>query len=287
MAEIIDEDPYPPQGLDLSKPSIARVYDYFLGGTANWAIDRAAGDVLIQRFPGIRETALANRLFLRRVVRYLIKQGIHQFIDIGSGVPTVGNTHEVADEASPDTHVVYVDNEPVAVAHSTILLEQHGDLARHATIHADLRAPEHLWEKVAETGKINLDEPVGLLVLAVLHVAQPGPDGTDVGSKSIAKLRELLPSGSYLALSVAGTTAETADTMQDLKESYAKAGIDGILRNEDEFRELFGDFALIEPGVTWTHDWHTEEAGPDEPATPTDEVIAGQSALLAGVAKKA
>ncbi|HEX7658354.1 MAG TPA: SAM-dependent methyltransferase [Pseudonocardiaceae bacterium] len=286
MAETARKDPYPPQGVDLSKPSVARVYDYLLGGTANWAIDREFGEKISKGFPIVKLMTMANRLFLHRAVRYLVRQGVRQFVDIGSGIPTVGNTHQVADEADPETRVVYVDNEPVAVAHSTILLEQHGDLARHAAINGDLRSPDRLWKKVAETGKINLDEPIGLLVIAVLHVSQPGPNGTDVGPQAIAQYRELLPTGSYLALShvsKSGTPPVTGALLDRLKAMYDAAGNPVIWRTEDEFREFFGDFELVEPGITWTDAWHREEAGPK---ALRYEFAPGESGVLAGVARK-
>ena len=286
MAEIAGEDPIPPEGLDLSKPSVARIYDYMLGGTANWAIDRTFGDKLVEAFPLAKPMVLANRLFLHRAVRYLVRQGVRQFVDVGSGVPTVGNTHQVADEVSPDTRVVYIDHEPVAVAHSTILLEQHGEPSRHAVINADLRCPEHLWEKVAETGKINFDEPIGLLLVAVLHFAQPGPDGTDVGPRSVAKLRELLPTGSYLAMSHAcneGLPEQTTAILQRLKASYDSAVTGVNWRTVAEFRDLFGDFELVEPGIVWTDLWHPEESGPNAPVA---DAVPGGSAIRAGVARK-
>ncbi len=278
-----------PPGVDLEHPSVARVYDFYLGGTANWAIDREFGKKVLSRFPLLRPIAKANRLFLHRAVRYLVRQGVRQFIDIGSGVPTMGNTHEVADELAPgESHVVYVDNEPVAVAHSEMLLEQHGDRQRHAAINADLRHPDHLWRQVEQTGVIDLGQPVALLLIAVLHLHQPGPDGEDVGESSVARYRELVVPGSYLAISQLtpdGVSPDMERNLTDLHRMYEQSGSSSAaFRSNQEIHELFGDFALVEPGLTWTPLWHPEETGAIAPvisfASPNE------SAILAGVGRK-
>ncbi|HEX7661890.1 MAG TPA: SAM-dependent methyltransferase [Pseudonocardiaceae bacterium] len=284
MTEIASEpnpkDPYPPQGVDLSRPSVARVYDWYLGGTANWAIDRAFGQQVLDRFPLLRPIAIANRLYLHRVVRYLAKRGIRQFLDIGSGVPTMGHVHAVADEITTDSHVVYVDYEPVAVAHSKILLEKNGDPSRHAAIQGDLRDPDKLWDRVAETGVIDVEQPLALLLIAVLHVAQPGPEGEDVGPASVARFRQLMVPGSYLAVSHItddGVAPELDQKLIDLKRMYdSSSSSNGIWRSQAEIRELFGDFELIDPGMTWITEWHPEETGPNAPviefASPNESV---------------
>lgn len=283
-----DQDPVPPPGVDLQHPSVARVYDFYLEGTANWAIDREFGTRVLSSFPLLRPIAKANRLFLHRVVRHLVRHGVRQFVDIGSGVPTMGNTHQVADEVAPDdSRVVYVDHEPVAVAHSQVLLEQHGDPARHAAIQGDLREPDALWKKVAETKVVDLSKPVAVLMIAVLHVGQPGPDGRDVGPEAVARYRELLSSGSYLAISHItdeGVPEEVGEKLVELKAMYDGRSSPVIWRKHAEIRELFGDFELVEPGMGWTTDWHPEETSPMSPvirfATPNESVI------WAGVGRK-
>ncbi|HWE91625.1 MAG TPA: SAM-dependent methyltransferase [Pseudonocardiaceae bacterium] len=281
-------DPHSPKGIDLSKPSVARIYDYILGGTANWAIDREFADRMLANFPVAKDLAIANRLFLHRAVRRLARLGVRQFVDIGSGVPTMGHTHTVADEVSPGCRVVYVDNEPVAVAHSRILLEQHGDLARHAAIQGDLRDADRLWSRVAETGVIDPRQPVALLMIAVLHFAQPGPDGTDIGADAVARYRKLLPSGSYLAISHAcldGAPPVHADMLAQLKVAYDGAGNELVLRARDDIRGLFGDFELVDPGMAWAPAWHPEDARLDSPevefASPNESVV------YVGVGRKA
>jgi hypothetical protein len=282
-----DQEPVLPPGVDLEHPSVARVYDFYLGGTANWAIDREFGKKVLSRFPLLRPIAKANRLFLQRAVRHLVRQGVRQFIDIGSGVPTMGSTHEVADELSTDTKVIYIDNEPVAVAHSQMLLDQHGDTSRHAAINADLREPDELWQRVRDSKVLDLNQPVALLLMAVLHVQQPGPDGDDVGVQSLARYRQLMPSGSYLAVShitSEGVPPEVDQKLVDLKEMYDSRSSPVIWRTHEEIAELFGDFTIIDPGMTWTTLWHPEETSANAPvitfASPNESVI------WAGVGKK-
>jgi hypothetical protein len=284
----IDQGSAVPLGVDLEHPSVARVYDFYLGGTANWAIDREFGKKVLSRFPLLRPIARANRQFLHRAVRYLVRQGVHQFIDIGSGVPTMGPTHAVADELRPDSRVVYVDNEPVAVANAEMVLEQHGDPKRHAAINADLRDPDELWRRVARTGVIDFDQPVAVLLIAVLHVHQPGAHNEDLGAQSLAGYRKLLSPGSYLALShitTDGVPAAMQHNLAELKQMYdTSSSSDLIWRTRDEITALFGDFDIAEPGLTWTADWHPEESSSIAPvisfASPDESII------LAGVGRK-
>jgi hypothetical protein len=261
-----------PPGIDVTRPSVARVYDYYLGGSANWAVDREFGDRVLRRFPLLRDIAIANRLFLNRVVRYLTRQGVRQFLDVGAGVPTAGNTHQVADEmvaaggGTPDARVVYVDNEPVAVAHADILLRKEGS-DRHAAIHADLRDPDGLWEQALATGLLRQDEPVALLLIAVLHVHQPGPDGvTDIGADAVARLRELLPAGSFLAISHItdeGIPPELGERLVELKRMYdSSSSSNAIWRSRHDIEALLGDFTPVAPGWTWTPRWRPDETGP-------------------------
>lgn len=283
------QDPMLPPGVDLEHPSVARVYDYYLGGTANWAIDREFGKKVLTRFPLLRPIAKANRLFLHRVVRYLVRQGVRQFVDIGSGVPTMGNTHQVADELAPGTaHVVYVDNEPVAVAHSEMLLDQHGDRTRHAVINADLREPDQLWDQVRRTGVIDLNEPVALLLIAVLHLQQPGPDGQDVGAASVARYRELMAPGSYLAISQLtqdGVGPAMVERLDELDRMYRASGSSSAqYRSQQEIRDLFGDFTIVEPGLTWTPLWHPEETSSIAPVISFE--VPNESAIIAGAGRK-
>jgi hypothetical protein len=268
----VQADPVPPVGVDLNRPSVARVYDYYLGGTANWAIDREFADRVLDKFPLLRDVAIANRMFLNRAVRHLTRLGVKQFLDIGAGVPTAGNTHQVADEVvaesggDPDVRVVYVDNEPVAVAHAELLLDQQGDPARQAVIDGDLRDPQELWRRAMETELLDPDQPIAVMLIAVLHVQQPGPDGTDVGPRSVAALREMLPVGSYMAISHVtdeGVAPGVDDKLDEVKKMYdASSASNVIWRTRADIATLLGDFRLVEPGWAWTPEWHPEETGP-------------------------
>lgn len=269
-----------PAGLDLDRPNVARVYDFYLGGTTNYAMDRQFGEQVLADFPMLRPIARANRLFLQRAVRHLSGLGITQFVDIGSGVPTMGSTHQVADEINKDSRVVYVDYEPVAVAHSRILLEQHGDPRRHAALQGDLREPGELWQQLAATGVVDLRKPVALLFIAVLHVQQPGPGGADVGPAVLARYRKLLAPGSYLAIfhiTDDGVPPGYVEDLAELKHKYDTSSSPVVWRSQAEIAALLGDFELVEPGMTWTTLWHPEASGPDSPvvtfATPEQSVI--------------
>ncbi|SFO06355.1 SAM-dependent methyltransferase [Amycolatopsis rubida] len=265
-------DPIRPDGVDLNRPSVARVYDYYLGGTANWAVDRDFGDRVLSKFPLLRDIALSNRQLLNRVVRHLTKRGVRQFLDIGAGVPTAGNTHQVADEtlieagATPDVRVVYVDNDPVAVAHANMLLNREGDASRQAVIEADLRNPDELWREAIDTQLLDPNEPVALLLIAVLHVHQPDADGNDIGPESVARFRDLLPRGSYLAISHITDEAvpeALSAKLAELKRMYDESSSsNAIWRTREQIAALLGDFEVINPGWTWTPDWHPEEGGP-------------------------
>lgn len=252
-----DEQELAVQGIDLTHPNPARVYDWFLGGTANWAVDRELGEKAVQMFPLAKQLAQANRDFLRQVVRYCVGHGVRQFLDLGSGVPTVGNVHEIAGELDPDSRCVYVDNEPVAVAHSEILLEQNGDPSRHAVINADLRDSVHVWNTARETGVLDPDQPICLLMIAVAHFID---SDTEVQA-TIEHYRSRLPVGSYFAAShfsedgIPDTLAEhTADGLRLYRQSSAPLHS----RDRDEFGRFFQGMDLVEPGITSVTDWQTD-----------------------------
>ncbi|HJP73852.1 MAG TPA: SAM-dependent methyltransferase [Pseudonocardiaceae bacterium] len=256
-------DAIPQPKVDLDLPNVARIYDYLLGGEVNWIADRLFGDRVAKQMPLIRQMALANRQFLNRVVAYLARTGVRQFLDIGSGIPSAGNTHEVADQISTDTHVVYVDNEAVAVAHGEELLDAVGDPGRHAVVDADLRNPDDLWAKAMATGVLDPDQPIALLMISVLHLAQPGLDGQDVSYRSVARYRELLPVGSYLAIShgtTDGAPPHIAREVKQVVDSFEHASNGQIiLRSRREIELFMGDFAMVDPGMVWTPQWRPTE----------------------------
>ncbi|MEV7098331.1 SAM-dependent methyltransferase [Amycolatopsis sp. NPDC051045] len=246
----------------VDKVSVGRVYDYLLGGTHNYAVDQAFAEQQLAVLPQIREFARANRAFLGRAVRYMIAHGIRQFVDIGSGLPTQGNVHEVADLVAPgECRVVYIDNEPIARAHAQILLEQTADPARHAALDADFFDRDALWTQVRETGLIDPAEPIGMLLVALLHFM---PD-TRRPHHTLGFYRELLPPGSMLALShihVAPDDAATQAAGRQVAQAYQqRTNHAAIMRTREQIAAFFGDLPLIEPGLVWLPDWHPELAG--------------------------
>jgi hypothetical protein len=286
--------PVAPAGVDLTRPSVARVYDYYLGGTTNWAIDRQFGEKVLAMAPDVKRIALANRQFLNRAVRYLSQLGVRQFIDIGAGVPTAGNTHQIADEVAveegrtPDARVVYVDNEPVAVAHAELLLDREGDSYRHAVIHADLRSPDQLWHEALDTELLDRSKPIALLLIAVLHVQQPDSKGNDVGPESVARLRALLPAGGYLVISHAtddSVPPEMASSLANIKELYDSSSSSKVVwRPHVEIEALLGEFEVAAPGWCWTSEWRPEQSGPNAPTISFD--APNHSLVWASVGKK-
>ncbi|KAA9152477.1 methyltransferase [Amycolatopsis acidicola] len=249
-----------PEGVDLEHPNAARIYDYLLGGTANWAIDRSFGELIVKHVPMARTIARANREFLGRSVRYCVRHGVSQFLDLGSGVPTVGNVHEAADELDGSSRCVYVDREPVAVAHSELLLEEHGDPERHAVVRADFRDVAAVWKQAAATGVLDTGRPIGLILCAALHFLSPAEPAAEI----MARYRELLPGGSYLIITH-GTKEglrlppEEVAEISAVFELYEQSSTPVYSRGRAEIAGFFGDFPLVEPGLVWLPEWRPKE----------------------------
>ncbi|MBB3051522.1 hypothetical protein FHS23_002545 [Prauserella isguenensis] len=247
--------------LHLDKPNPARMYDYVLGGDLNYAMDRQLVDELMTAMPRARDTALLNRYWLRRVVRYGAQQGIRQFLDLGSGMPTVGQVHEIAQEVDPDSRVVYVDNERIAVAHSEIVLE--GD-DRAEMIGADAERVDEVLGHPTTRRLLDFDQPVMVLMSALVHYFSP--EERDAAAM-IARYRGALASGSYLALS--SFTGDQQDEEMFRAVELSKDTTEPIhLRSRDDVRELMAGFELVDPGVVFTPQWHPDSPGDvgDEPA---------------------
>src|SRR4051794_27903094 len=183
-----------PETVDMTRPSAARMYDYYLGGAHNFGVDREVASKMLALFPDGAMIAQANRAFLHRTVRYMLDRGVRQFLDIGSGIPTSGNVHETAQQVEPEARVLYVDHDPVAVAHSELLLR---DEPRADVLQADLRRPDEIFEAPQLRDLLDLSQPVGVLMIAVLHFVAP----EDEPEAFVGRLRELLPAGSHLAIS--------------------------------------------------------------------------------------
>lgn len=263
-----------PQGIDTTAPSSARTYDYLLGGAHNFRVDREAAERGIQIMPSIRDVARLNRAFLGRVVRFIMAEGVRQFLDLGSGIPTVGNVHQVAEQIDSDYRVVYVDRDPVAVAHSQLLLEGN---PRAAIVHADFRDPERIFTSPQARRLLNLDEPIGLLMVALLHWI---PDAWDPPAL-LAEYRRRIPPGSYLAISHLTSDHQT-DQIDGAVTMFnrAKGGDQATTRSYAEVEAMFGDFELVEPGLVGCALWR-----PGGPSDVSDHPDANAQ-LYGGVARK-
>jgi SAM-dependent methyltransferase len=249
-------------GLDIRVPNLARVYDYLLGGAHNFAADREFAKLAMRRMPCVADVARLNRSFLRRAVHFMIDNGIRQFLDIGSGIPTVGNVHEIAHQVEPSCRVVYVDKEPIAVEHSRILLRGND---RAIVVQADLRDPDDLLGRPELERHLDFNEPIGLLTLLVWHFVSDRHDPAGL----MARYRAALAPGSYLALSHL-TRDGASRTMNEVIDDTTQSTPDEVFpRDHEQVTKLFAGFELLTPGVVGCAAWRP--AGPgdfsDEPAS--------------------
>jgi len=257
-----------PTSVDLEKPSAARIYDYVLGGNHNFAVDREFVRQRDKVDPKSRQFAIQNRAYLRRVVLYLMERGVRQFLDLGSGIPTVGNVHEIAQAADSSARVVYVEIEHVAVAHSQLILEDNDNAVM---VHADITKPSLVLNDPATRATLDFDRPIAILAITIGHYILDDPAGV------FAAYRDAVPPGSYLALS--HLTDDFRD-MTELTNGMRRTQNAVKARAKAEIAGLFGDWDLVEPGLVMTSQWR-----PDRDADP--KVVAEQrDGLYAGVARK-
>jgi SAM-dependent methyltransferase len=262
MTESRDAAPEAPAGVDIERPSAARVYDWYLGGNQNWAIDREFGKHALDLFPLVPQLCRLNREFLGRAVRAAMAAGIRQFLDLGSGVPTVGNVHEIVREHLPAGEraaVVYVDYEPVAAAHGTVLLERENATEWAGFVQADLRDVNAVLGHETTKRFIDFSQPVCLLMVAVLHFF----GDEDLPGDTVARYQRKLAPGSWLALSHITdeeTSPEEAEAVQGLAEFYRKTPNPMWLRNRAVIETWLGDWPLLEPGLVLGAHWR-----PDRP----------------------
>lgn len=238
-----------PADVDLSKPNAARVYDYLLGGANNFEVDRDFAKRLMSMLPDAQTIAQENRGFLRRVVTHLAELGMRQFIDLGSGIPTVGNTHEVAQRIDPGARVVYVDNESVAVAHSELILQ---DNANADIVRQDIRDVRSVLTHPVTRKLIDFDLPVAVLMFAVLHFVPAEQDPYPL----VARYREATVPGSFLAISHA--TSDNRPEVGTALAEYRKTNSPVTERNRDETTLFFAGYDLVSPGVVFTREWRPE-----------------------------
>ncbi|MEV7169429.1 SAM-dependent methyltransferase [Streptomyces sp. NPDC093224] len=244
-----------PPGIDISVPSVSRIYDYYLGGSHNFEVDRQAARRAMEFMPGLPKIMQANRAFMRRAVRHAVAEGVTQFLDIGSGIPTFGNVHEIAQAASPEARVVYVDHDPVAVAHSEAVLA--GD-DRTGVVAADLRKPQEILTAPAVGRILDLDRPVALMLVAVLHFLED----SDAPYEAVAELREALAPGSMLILTHASyegiplteeVASGTVGVYRDIRNPL-------VMRTGEQIRNFFEGFEMVEPGLVSMPDWRPDRS---------------------------
>ncbi|MFE7773775.1 SAM-dependent methyltransferase [Streptomyces sp. NPDC057445] len=263
-----------PPGIDISVPSVSRIYDYYLGGSHNFEVDREAARRAMEFVPGLPKIMQSNRAVMRRAVRFAVSEGVTQFLDIGSGIPTFGNVHEVAQEASPGARVVYVDHDPVAVAHSQAVLEGNDDAGIAG---ADLRKPRDILDSPEVADLLDLDRPVALLLVSVLHFIEDA----DEPHRAVAELRDALAPGSLILVTHAAYNGIPVpqERVGGAVGVYENIRNPLIMRSREEVARFFDGFELVEPGLVSMGDWR-----PDTPAEQEDPYAFSG---FAGVGRKA
>jgi S-adenosyl methyltransferase len=249
-----------PEEIGLDRPNAARMYDYYLGGAHNFAVDREMADQAIAAWPELPQIMRANRAFLRRAVRFLVDRGVRQFLDLGSGIPTAGNVHDVALSADPSCRVVYVDVDEVAVLQARALLSDH---AQVTAVQADLRDPGSVLAHPEVRGQLDLTRPVAVMMVAVLHFVADSDDPAGI----VAGYRDRIAEGSYLAICHASDDAQP-ERAAEHRAVYARTPTPMTMRSRDQVEALFAGFQLVEPGVVYMATWRPDdvEEVPERPA---------------------
>lgn len=261
-----------PAGIAVHTPNAARIYDYALGGKDNFAADRRTAEKVFAFAPEVRLSARENRAFLTRAVRFLAAEaGLRQFLDIGTGLPTQGNVHEVAQEVAPAARVVYVDYDPVVIVHNRELLS---GVDNATTIQADLRGPHEILNHPKLQQLIDLDEPVAVLLIGILHFVTDDEDPAGI----VARLCEAMAPGSYLALSHITGDEQPPEAVTRLTQVFEQAAEPMVPRTYEQIRRFFDGFEFVDPGLVRISEWR-----PDQPSTVQDP---GRGWLFAGVGRK-
>jgi hypothetical protein len=263
-AELMNDDRKPPV-IDTTTAHPARRYDYWLGGKDNFAVDRESGDAVAKVFPGIRTAVIQNREFLKRAVRYLVEEkGIRQFLDVGTGLPTANNTHEVAQRVAPDSRIVYVDNDPLVLVHARALLTS-SDEGATAYLDADLRQPEQILTSPDLKATMDLSKPVAVLLVAVLHFL---PSDEQVATIVRTLMQPLAP-GSFLVISHASLDKLEPGTAGQLTNDNIPGFGDFTARSREQILPLFDGLTLVPPGLEVVSNWRPE---PGSTPPPADQV---------------
>lgn len=254
-----------PADVDLTRPSPARVYDVHLGGSHNFEVDRVAAEQVRQYMPELPLILRENRAFLRRAVRFLLDAGVTQFLDLGSGIPTVGNVHEITQAANPDSHVVYVDIDPVAVAQSKAIL---ADNPTAIAVRSDLRQPVAILTNPQIRKMLDFTQPIAVLMVAVLHFVHDVEDPGGI----IAEYRDAIAPGSYLGITHASLEGISPGRAGKAAEAYTQHVADFHLRGRTQIAHFFDGMDLLDPGIVYLTQWHPhtpEDTGRDPAWTST------------------
>lgn len=265
--------------IDTSRPHSARMYDHYLGGKDHFEVDEQAAEGVAKIFPGISTCARELRFFMNRATEVLAREyGIRQWLDIGTGIPTEPNLHQVAQAVAPEARVVYADNDPLVLKYAERLMRT-APQGRTAYVHADIREPDALLDSPELNEVLDLSRPVALSLNAIMHFV---PD--DHGAYEIVeRLVGILPSGSALALAQATPEFEP-EAWERIKQLYAEGGTPGQVRTREEGRRFFRGLDLVEPGIAMVHEWRP---GPEDKARIAEEgITAGEVSAWGGVAIK-
>lgn len=262
-----------PPGVQLDRPSVARIYDYLLGGYHNFDIDRRAADQFAALFPDLSLTARVNRAFLRRAATYVARQGIDQFLDLGSGIPTVGHMHEIVRQYNPQARTVYVDIDPVAIAHAEVILEDDPGVT---AILADVRYPEVILNHPRTREMLDFTRPIGLFAVALLHYITDD----DEAERVLEAYKNALSPGSYLTVGVWTYDDAPRDVMEKYAQMSQMLTTPGAPRPREKVLRYFQGFDMVEPGLVHSPQWRPD--GPDD--LILDEP--GRSVTWVGVARK-
>jgi hypothetical protein len=257
----METEPVPP-GIDPTKAHPSRRYNYWLGGKDNFAVDRESAETVASVFPTVGLAARENRAFLGRVVRHLAGEaGMDQFLDIGTGLPSAGNVHEIAQSIEPSARIVYVDNDPIVLAHARALLPS-DPAGRTAYLHADLHDPERILADPDLRRTLDLSRPVALMLVAIMHFIEDDADPYGIVGRLLAEL----PSGSHIVMTHATGDHLTAERHAEAREGNARSGVPFRLRSREEFARFFTGLELLPPGVGSVVDWRPEIAPDRRPS---------------------